>query len=410
MKSTGQNQESSKKKQAGEHLKSADKYLKQLEFDLALVEVERCLELDPGNFYAHAYKERIISLRSKHQQQAPSLASPPAQKLVSAQQPPAPAAIPKVEKPTERHAAEKKPDAPVPLTQEEARKKFLEEKRRSEEDLRKQSEEARRRAEEELRRRAQELEAMHNSETIERRKSQEEEKRRSDDARKNKPAEDERARIESENRHKAEDAARKKLEEEVQIRSTGQQKSKDEAELLRNAESDARARAKEQKLHDYLLESKDQLSEKKFAEAVIPLLKILTLEPGHSEAQQMLTGLRDFQEQSWAPKIREAESAPRDLILSVYRKAQVLAWKEGTPDAPVSTLLQQLRGKLGITDAEHTSLDSTSKLDAYASVLQESSAADDDPFIVRLRNELKITDDQHRTIRQKVQPGVSPRA
>lgn len=64
--------DSSRKKMVAEMLKSADRLLKAGEYDQALAEVEKSLELEPGNFYAQAYKERITALREKHGQARPA--------------------------------------------------------------------------------------------------------------------------------------------------------------------------------------------------------------------------------------------------------------------------------------------------------------------------------------------------
>lgn len=413
MKSQGQNQEGSKKKQAGEYLKNADKLLKQGEFDAALEEVERCLEIDQGNFYAHAYKERIISLRAKSQQQPAAPAKPPAPVPAAAPgqaapaqpahpAPPPAAAQPNAEKQPPRHAPEKVSEHHTPLTQEEARKKFLDEKRRTEEEIRKQSEEARRRAEEELRRRAQELEAMHNTESLERKKHLEEEKRRRESEQKRRPADEDRAKLEAETRRKAEEFARRKIGEEMESRSAEQQRGKEETEALRAAEADAKARAKEQKLHDYLIEAKDHITKQRFAEAVIPLLKITTLEAGHAEAQQMLKGIRDIQEQSWGQKLKDAESVPRDTSLALYRKALVVAWQEGTPEGTTAAILSQLRERMHITDAEVAAIEPQAKADAYAFALRQAAAGGgDDALLARLRKELGISDEQHASAEKR---------
>jgi len=73
-----------RKKIVAELLKNADKLLKSGEYEQALAEVEKGLELEPGNFYAQAYKERIITLREKHGDAPPSAkpavpSSPPAE-------------------------------------------------------------------------------------------------------------------------------------------------------------------------------------------------------------------------------------------------------------------------------------------------------------------------------------------
>jgi hypothetical protein len=74
--------DSARKKLVGEYLRNADKFLKNGEYEQALAEVERSLELEPGNFYAQAYKERITALRDKHarpgDRPAPQAAGQPA--------------------------------------------------------------------------------------------------------------------------------------------------------------------------------------------------------------------------------------------------------------------------------------------------------------------------------------------
>ncbi|HMD13910.1 MAG TPA: hypothetical protein VKI62_04745, partial [Bacteroidota bacterium] len=66
--------ENQRKKQASELLKNADRFYKLGDLSEALKEVEQTLAIDPSNFYARAYKERIL-----HTQQHPE-AMPKSQK------------------------------------------------------------------------------------------------------------------------------------------------------------------------------------------------------------------------------------------------------------------------------------------------------------------------------------------
>jgi len=67
-----ENPDAQRKKLVAELLKDADKLLKSGDYGQALTEVEKGLELEPGNFYAQAYKERIITLREKHGDATPA--------------------------------------------------------------------------------------------------------------------------------------------------------------------------------------------------------------------------------------------------------------------------------------------------------------------------------------------------
>jgi hypothetical protein len=77
MKNAPEYSDPSRKKIVGELLRNADKLLKGGEYDEALTEVEKSLELEPGNFYAQAYKERITALREKHSKPGDRPAMPP---------------------------------------------------------------------------------------------------------------------------------------------------------------------------------------------------------------------------------------------------------------------------------------------------------------------------------------------
>ena len=52
--------ENQRKKQASELLKNADRFYKLGDLTEALKEVDQTLAIDPSNFYARAYKERIL--------------------------------------------------------------------------------------------------------------------------------------------------------------------------------------------------------------------------------------------------------------------------------------------------------------------------------------------------------------
>ncbi|TAK57624.1 MAG: adenylate/guanylate cyclase domain-containing protein [Bacteroidetes bacterium] len=104
--------EGDRKKQAAELVKNADKLLKGGDAASAFQAIEQALQLDPGNLYAQAYKERIKTALEKAGVTAPP---PP----VAPQAPPAP---PQVLEPVQ------KPVEPPPLPQKpvEAEKKKIE--------------------------------------------------------------------------------------------------------------------------------------------------------------------------------------------------------------------------------------------------------------------------------------------
>ncbi|GEM_PF-2854717 len=205
-------EDNARKRQASELLKNADRLLKEGRYNEALEEVERTLALDPKNFYAKAYKERIAAAMQGRAEVPPPVQEP-SRKAGPKEPPPNPTAefkqkqaeeLKKILDQKHREAGSSEAAAPQgrPLTQEEVRKKFLADIRRAEEEAKKSAEEARQRAEQELRRRASELEIMH--------KREEDQRRRSDEERVK--AEEARRKLESD-LVRAQTEARKKLDE-----------------------------------------------------------------------------------------------------------------------------------------------------------------------------------------------------
>src|ERR1041385_2444613 len=124
MKSNQPKPDPERKKQASELLKSADKLLHAGEFAEAMQEIEKALSIDPGNFYALAYKERILDAQ----------------------------AAPKTQKPLEKTKPAETPATPVKGVENKA----LSEKVRREEEARLRDEEAREETQDETRQKAQE--------------------------------------------------------------------------------------------------------------------------------------------------------------------------------------------------------------------------------------------------------------
>jgi CheY-like chemotaxis protein len=65
---------SSLKEQIAKHLRAADSYAKEGKYDNAMIEIQRALKLDPKNYYARSFQERLHAELNKAQQKAVSKA------------------------------------------------------------------------------------------------------------------------------------------------------------------------------------------------------------------------------------------------------------------------------------------------------------------------------------------------
>lgn len=392
MKQKDPQQDPGRKKQASDFLKNADRYLKSGDYGSALLEVERTLEVDPGNFYAIAYKERIVALQAKQPKQ-PTMQQPPPPAEQS-QKPPASAAQPS-------HSG---------TTQEDNRKKFLEEKRKQEEETRKQSAEARQRAEEELRRRALELEILRQREEDTRRQAEIERKRLDEQSRRKAREEEQRKHDEEAARQRAADEERKRLELEEQQRKEAERKQREQL-ALDAAMSKGRQQAKAQYIKQALDRARQLVTQRAFGQASEELMKLVALDHQSSEVRQLDDAILQSQLEAMQPALVEAATIPRAEITKIYLRILTHAWMDGVPDSNQETILNSVRSMLEISIDEHRSVEPHAKTGAYTEVMREglksrTSNRTTLEQLPRLKLELSISDAQHAAIEQQVRKEI----
>ena len=319
MKRAPEMSDSARKKLVGEHLRNADKLLKTGDYDEALAEVEEGLTLEPGNFYAQAYKERIGALREKHGKPGgPSRATPaaPAPKsgLGSVPSPPPSApARPAAADPGElsedsgarieeldQHETD---ELPEPAAIDDA----AIETGRAVADLREQLDRKRATQEDETRRQTEEL-------------------------------------------------ARQALERELRER--------DEAGRLRAAELEATTAALTAAPAEALARVVGKAAEAfewrlgtgDLDGAFRELASIGIVEPGHHQLPGMTERLEAATLASIAPALGGPGSAPRDIPLQWYGRLLRAAWGEGKPNTAQAETLRAARLRFAVTPEEEREL------------------------------------------------------
>ncbi len=102
------------KKQIGELLKAADRFIKSSEWDKALAEVGKALAIEPNNMYAMAYKDRInVSINDEKKKAEEEKVKKLSEEKKGTEKSPEPPAEPKTEPAKESpKAEEKKPEPP----------------------------------------------------------------------------------------------------------------------------------------------------------------------------------------------------------------------------------------------------------------------------------------------------------
>jgi len=393
-----------RKKQASGLLKSADKLFKAGDLPGALLEIENALSIDPGNFYARAYKERIQTALQQPNAQEHSLNK-------TANDPPEEKSPEERQKYSEDESElQKKLKADRQRIEEEKNRKDMENKR-AEQELHRRALEAEisrtREAEELARKRVEEQSRM---QTEEQRKQLEAEARKKEEERR-RAAEEETKRIEAEARRKAEEIARQKLEEELRKRQEDEKVRKQEEEVIRAAQEEGRREAQKQKIQEYLKRVRQFAANKDYDSATLDLLKILLFSPENTEAVEIQKTIQSEKQTAREKELEEVKNVPRQFFLDTYKEALKSAWSDGVLSETEKSLLENMRGSLQISADEHSILEPESKREAYISVLRDAYQGGPLPNeevnqLEKLRSELDISADEGVIAEQKVRAEI----
>ncbi|MBA4312413.1 MAG: hypothetical protein C0417_07265 [Chlorobiaceae bacterium] len=423
--------ESAKKRQASDLLKNADKLLKSEDYRGALQEIDKALELDPGNFYARAYKDRIFT---QLEHLGESFEDDDTQKKTGGQL--------KQKIHADRHRADeehKRQEADHQradtelrrrgqevetrrLEEEDVRRQFDEERRKHEAETKKKLGDERKRLEEETRKRIEEerqrlQEEIKKKEELSRLKAEEEAQRRAEEEkrkRREEIEEQERRRVEEdrrqremEDRRRAEEQAKRRLEEELRKRLEVERIRKREEQMILAAREEGRQEAVQQKIIEYLTCTKDMIAQQNNDAALFEIQKIFLLDPENSEATQLEQIVQSQKQVQDTNRLSEMSSLPHSINTELFRDGVKIAWKDGIPTEELQTLISELASALSITPDEKRAITEQAKTDVYTDAMfaawQDGALS---PVEVKhlemLRQELPITAEDHLTIEQQV--------
>lgn len=420
-----------KKRKSGDLLKNVDKLLKTDDYRGALDLIEQALEIDPGNFYARAYKDRIMA-QLEHLDESIGEGYPKDQADNELKQ--------KIH--AEQHRAEeeqKRQDADHQrgetelrrraqevesrrLQEEDTRRQFEEERRKRETESKKKLEEERKRLEAETKKRVEAermrlLEESRKREELGRLKAEEETRRRAEEEerkRKEEVEEQERRRMEEERRQRemeerrrADEEAKRRLEEELRKRLEAERIRKREEQMIAAAREEGRQQAVQQKIVEFLNNAKEKIAQQNAESASFEVQKILLLDPDHSDAIELEQMIQSQEQNSADGRLGELGVIPRSFFTDLFKNGAKIAWKDGTPTEELQTLLSELNSFLSITQEENRSATALAKTEVYSEAMyaawQDGTLS---PLEVKhlemLRNELPITADDHLAIELSV--------
>ncbi|MBI5022189.1 MAG: hypothetical protein HZB59_12200 [Ignavibacteriales bacterium] len=423
--------EGAKKQLASDLLKNADKLLKSQDYRGALQEIEQALEIDPGNFYARAYKDRIITQlehlgesfdeeetkkktggQLKQKIHADKQRLEEEQRRQETEQQIADAELRRRAQEVEMRRlqeedAHRQSDEERRKRENETKKKLGDERKRLEEETRKRIEEERQRLQEEIKKK-EELARLKAEEEIRRRAEEEERKRREEiEEQERRRVEEERRQRELEERRRAEEEAKRRIEEELRKRLETERIRKREEQMILAAREEGRMEAVQQKIVEYLTSAKDKVALQNTEAALFEIQKIFLLDPENAEAAQLEQLVQDLKQADDSKRLTEMSSLPHSININLFKKGVMIAWKDGIPTEELHTLIYELASALSISQDDIRTITEEAKTEVYTDAMlaawQDGTLS---PVEVKhlemLRNELPISADDHLMIEQQI--------
>lgn len=348
MKKGNEHSESSRKKLVGEYLRNADKLLKSGEYEEALSEVEKSLELEPGNFYAQAYKERINALREKHGRTGELRPSPPAGGL---------GARTGLVSPPQRPATPPAPESGAGEDADQATGAGVEGALPKESPLQGETDIAGLR------------------DQLER----------------------ERATQESETHRQAEEIAMKALEEELRQREDADRLKTAEQQALADALAAAPSEARREIVERAKADFGELISKGDTDGAFTQLARIRIVDPVNADLADLELRLDSATSSVMKVPAGEVKPLPREIAMQWFGKLLRSAWSEGQPNRVQAEAITRARTRFSVTDDEEKPLLAGIQREIVVEAVRQAyTGGEPDPetrsFIETLARELSVGD------------------
>ena len=125
---------------------------------------------------------------------------------------------------------------------------------------------------------------------------------------------------------------------------------------LRKAKEDAVLEARNKKLMEYVKTANDLIVKKIYHAAMVEVMKLQALVPGHHEIRDLEERVRKGKRAQASADFEEKKKVPKESVLEMYSTVIEQAYSEGDLTIEEEDILENLRKSLEVTAEEHQSL------------------------------------------------------
>ncbi|HLX13216.1 MAG TPA: adenylate/guanylate cyclase domain-containing protein [Bacteroidota bacterium] len=151
---------------------------------------------------------------------------------------------------------------------------------------------------------------------------------------------------------------------------------------------------------DFLQKSIDKATELLSSEstdaALAELMKVYALDPDNADAKALEESIRAERKKAFEQEIQQASAPPREIYLGIYRNILKRIWIDGALSPMERSLIETIRASFRISDSEHESVEHDVQKEVYAEIAKSTikngeKTQEQEENLARLRSELSIT-------------------
>jgi class 3 adenylate cyclase len=182
---------------------------------------------------------------------------------------------------------------------------------------------------------------------------------------------------------------------------------KSEEKALEAAKNEGRANAINEMVKKYVERAGNAMNQNNIDEALTDVFCIYAVDSNNAKANEILEKIRAERAKEFAKQVEETRSIQRQTFIDMYRRLLKRSWYDGSLSSVELTLLDNLRTSFQIGNEEHRELEHDIQREVYAEQLQKylklsQPSAEATEQLAMLREELGVSEEEHKELEESL--------
>jgi class 3 adenylate cyclase len=182
---------------------------------------------------------------------------------------------------------------------------------------------------------------------------------------------------------------------------------KAEEKAVEQAKSEGRASAFNEVVKKFLSRAGSAFAQNNFDESLANVFCVLAIDANNAEANAILEKIQGGRSKEFALQMDEARAIPRQTFIEMYCRLLKRSWNDGSLSSVELTLLDNVRNSFQIGSDEHRTYERAAQREVYTEFLAKflrisQPTPDAIERLATMREELNISEEEHQALEEKL--------